>query len=74
MHSRFDRRGAETGDCLRLRRIRAIAISDDDRYVAVAGRDGTIRIWDLTEHQLVRENKAHAQRIRAIAFAQEESS
>jgi WD40 repeat protein len=53
--------------------IRAIAISNNDRYVAVGGRDGVIRIWDLAENKLASESKAHTLRIRAVTFAQADS-
>jgi WD40 repeat protein len=46
----------------------SVAFSADDRLVAVGGRCGTIRVWDLESKAKIHELKAHRRRIRTLEF------
>lgn len=46
----------------------AVAFSKNDLYLAVGGRCGTIRVWDLTINRSTAQFKAHKKRIRSIEF------
>ncbi|MGH7140987.1 MAG: WD40 repeat domain-containing protein, partial [Pirellulales bacterium] len=48
---------------------RALAISPDGNLLAVAGRDGYIRLWQLPQGELLRDIQADTLRIRTLAFS-----
>jgi WD40 repeat protein len=48
--------------------VRALAYYDDDKALASAGDDGTIRLWDLTSGRVLRTLDAHTEAITAMAI------
>ena len=50
---------------------RAVAISPNGRWMAAAGRCGTIRVWDLTTSGGSTDLPSDGRRIRSLAFAPE---
>lgn len=46
----------------------SIALSPDERLLAVGDREGTLKIWDTQKHHLVREWKPHSLPILKLCF------
>ena len=51
------------------RRVEMLAISGDGRYLASAGGDTWVVVWDLHTHQAVATLKGHARTVSAVAFS-----
>jgi WD40 repeat protein len=49
--------------------VYAVAFSLDGRYLATAGRDEAIRVWDAARGKLVRSLQGHAGTVRALAYS-----
>ena len=49
--------------------VSAVAFGPDDRYVASAGLDQTVRVWDLTTREEIATYRGHADRVDALAFS-----
>jgi tricorn protease-like protein len=47
----------------------AVAFAPDGKSLAVAGRDGTIRLWDMATGKKLREWSAHLGEARSVAFS-----
>lgn len=50
------------------KKIRAIAISPDERYMACASKAPKIRIWDLKTNECLFELEGHAQEVNSVKF------
>ena len=50
----------------------AVAFSSDDSLLAIGGRNGTIRVFDVTSGLLKHELKSHRRRIRGLEFISED--
>jgi len=48
--------------------VKSVAFAPDDKILAAAGNDGTIRLWNLATYQLVLTLKKHAGIVTSIAF------
>jgi WD40 repeat protein len=51
--------------------VKAVAFAPDDKILAVAGNDGTIRLWNLATYQPVLTLKKHASIVTSIAFTRD---
>jgi WD40 repeat protein len=49
--------------------VTAVAFSPDDRLLASAGADKTIKVWDLATGRLKRSIDAHSDRVSSISFS-----
>jgi WD40 repeat protein len=49
-------------------RVKSVAFAPDDKILAVACNDGTIRLWNLATYQPVLTLKKHAAIVTSIAF------
>ena len=47
----------------------ALAIDREERWLATAGEDTTIRIWDLKSKQLARTLRGHMSVVMSLAFS-----
>ncbi len=47
--------------------IRAASISEDQTLIATAGRDGTVRVWSVTDGKLLHELPGHEHEIFSVA-------
>lgn len=50
------------------RYIRSISISSDGRWLATAGDDRMVRVWNTTDGKLVHELSGHEHRVYSVAF------
>ncbi len=50
--------------------VLALTLSRDGRFLASAGEDKTIRVWDLDEGRLVHTMIGHSRRVLALLFAE----
>lgn len=48
--------------------VLAVAISDDDTYLATAGKDQIIHIWDPRSHELIHKFEGHRSTVTSLAF------
>jgi WD40 repeat protein len=49
--------------------MRTLAFSPDDQYIASAGRNGKIRVWQIATGTVAKEYRPHKQRIRGLVFS-----
>jgi WD40 repeat protein len=49
--------------------VNSVAFSQDDRFLASAGDDQTVRLWDVITGRQVRCLKGHAGRVATVAFS-----
>src|SRR5262249_18999165 len=49
--------------------ISAVAFSPDGRWIASAGEDSTVRVWNGRTSKLVRTFRGHTARVSSLAFA-----
>jgi len=49
----------------------AVAFSADNLRVAIGGRCGAIRVWNVPSGKMIAEYKAHRQRVRSVRFIQD---
>jgi hypothetical protein len=61
--------GKERGRIQKIGGIQALTLSRDGRTLAVAGRDGTFRLWDLATDTEMRRVPAHPGWISSLAFS-----
>jgi WD40 repeat protein len=49
--------------------VTTVAFSPDLKLIATGHDDGTVLLWDIASHQLVREIEAHEQPVSSLAFS-----
>lgn len=65
----WDRSGRATSLKGHRGTVLAVAFSLDGRLLASGGKDGTIRIWDVSAAKLVRQLRGHRGDVQAVAFS-----
>lgn len=53
--------------------IYSLTFSSDGKYLVSAGDDASIKIWDLSNGQLLNELKSHSKTIYSLAFSKDGS-
>lgn len=54
--------------------LRSLAFSPDAKLLAVGGRTGKIRIWNMSDLSVLTDVPAHGQRIRSLMFSSDSSA
>ena len=52
----------------------SIALSPDERLLAVGAQDGALKIWDLQQHRLVKQWSPHSLPVYRLCFLQSGNS
>jgi len=51
--------------------ILAVAVSDDEAYLATAGRDSVVHVWDPRSHELIHTFTGHRDAVTSLSFRKE---
>jgi WD40 repeat protein len=49
--------------------VRSATFSPDGRQIASASADKTVRLWDVTSGQLIRQLVGHTERVMSVAYS-----
>ncbi len=55
------------------RPLHGLAVSPDGRFIASAGADATVRLWDAFTYKAIRTLSGHADRVWSVSFSPDSS-